>query len=72
MAHLRLNISGVQGVAAQEKVERALRSLPGVWTAVVCLDQGYADVEYVDDYGPTPDDMLGAIARAGYLARVGG
>ncbi len=72
MAHIRLNISGMQGPAGQERVERALRDLPGVWAAVVCLDQNYADVEYMDDYGPSTDDLVTALADAGYTARIGG
>jgi copper chaperone CopZ len=72
MAHMRLNISGMRGVPCQEKVERALKGLPGVWAAVVCLDQGYVDVEYQDDYGPATEEMIAVVKEAGYGARVGG
>ena len=72
MAHLRLNVSGMKGPACQKKIEQALLQLPGMWVAVVCLDDGYLDVEYADDNGPTVEDLLGAIARAGYSARLGG
>jgi len=72
MAHIRLNISGLKNRDGQDRIERALRDLPGVWAAVVCLDQSYADVEYMDDYGPSTDDLVTAIADAGFTARIGG
>ena len=72
MAHLRLNITGMTGPACQARIERALLQLPGMWSAVICLDQGYADVEYADDLGPSPEDVVGAVRGAGYGARIGG
>jgi copper chaperone CopZ len=71
MAHLRLNISGMTGPPCQRKIERALNSLPGIYTAVVCLDRGYADVEYGEDL-LSADDLMQAISDVGYPAKLGG
>lgn len=72
MAHLRLNISGMTDPTCQARIERALLQLPGMWSAVICLDQGYADIEYADDVGPSPDEVVEAVRGAGYGARIGG
>ncbi len=71
MAHLRLNIAGMTGLPCQQKIERALHALPGMYSAVVCLDRGYADVEFGEDR-LSGDDVIEAINRAGYQARLGG
>ena len=71
MAHLRLNISGMTGTPCQQKIERALGALPGMYSSVVCLDRGYADVEYGEDR-LTSEQVLQAIRTAGYQARLGG
>jgi copper chaperone CopZ len=49
MAHLRFNISGMTGPPCQNKIETRLAALPGIYSAIVCLDRGYADVEYGED-----------------------
>ena len=69
MAHLRLNVTGMRGPACQEKIERALGRVPGVWAVVTCLDPGYLDVEYADDNGPDTEALIGAVERAGYRAK---
>ena len=71
MAHLRLNITGMTGTPCQQKIERALSALPGMYNAVVCLDRGYADVEYGEDR-LTSEQVLQAIRNAGYQAKIGG
>jgi copper chaperone CopZ len=71
MAHLRLNIAGMTGAPCQQKIERALGALPGMYSAVVCLERGYADVEYGEDR-LTGDEVMQAIRKAGYQARLGG
>jgi Cu+-exporting ATPase len=71
MAHLRLNIAGMTGPPCQKKIERALSALPGMYSAVVCLDRGYADVEYGEDR-LTASEVMQAIRQAGYQARLGG
>jgi P-type Cu+ transporter len=71
MAHLRFNIAGMTGIPCQQKIERALSALPGIYSAVVCLDRGYAEVEYGEDR-LTSDQVMTAISQAGYQARLGG
>lgn len=71
MAHLRLNITGMTGTPCQQKIERALSALPGMYSAVVCLDRGYADVEYGEDR-LTSGQVIQAIEKAGYHAKLGG
>lgn len=71
MAHLRLNIQGMTGIPCQQKIERALNALPGMYSAVVCLDRGYADVEYGEDR-LTSGEVMQAIQKAGYQAKLGG
>jgi Cu+-exporting ATPase len=71
MAHLRLNISGMTGTPCQQKIERALTALPGIYSAVVCLGRGYADVEYGEDQ-LTADQLMQTIKRVGYQAKLGG
>jgi P-type Cu+ transporter len=71
MAHLRLNISGMTGTKCQQKIERALGALPGMYSAVVCLERGYADVDYGEDR-LTADQVMNTIEQTGYRARVGG
>lgn len=71
MAHLRLNITGMTGTPCQQKIERALNALPGMYSAVVCLDRGYADVEYGEDR-LTSEQVMQAIDKAGYHAKLGG
>ena len=71
MAHLRLNIAGMTGTPCQQKIERALATLPGMYSSVVCLDRGYADVEYGEDR-LTSNDVMQAIREAGYKATIGG
>ena len=71
MAHLRLNISGMTGIPCQQKIERALSTLPGMYSAVVCLERGYADVDYGEDQ-LTADQVMATIEKAGYRAKIGG
>ena len=71
MAHLRLNISGMTGTPCQQKIEHALSALPGMYSAVVCLERGYADVEYGEDR-LTSSQIMQTIQKAGYQAKLGG
>lgn len=71
MAHLRFNISGMTGQPCQQTIEARLAALPGIYSAVVCLDRGYADVEYGEDR-LTAEQIIEAINTTGYRARIGG
>ena len=59
------------GTACQQKIERALTELPGVYSAVVCLDRGYADVDFGEDR-LSANEVIQTINKAGYQARLGG
>ena len=72
MAHLRFNVRGMKGPACQARIEQELERLPGMWVAVICLDPAYMDVEYADDNGPSAEEMIAAVERAGYSARISG
>ena len=71
MAHLRFNIAGMTGPSCQEKIESRLARLPGIYSAVVCLERGYAEVEYGEDR-TSPDEIMRDINAAGYKATIGG
>ena len=71
MAHLRFNISGMTGRPCQEKIESRLAALPGIYSAIVCLDRGYADIEFGEDR-VSADDLVQEIQAAGYTATIGG
>lgn len=71
MAHLRFNIAGMTGTPCQQKIESRLAKLPGIYSAVVCLERGYADVDYGEDR-LTADEIMEAISKAGYQAKIGG
>ena len=71
MAHLRFNIAGMTGRPCQEKIESRLARLPGIYSAIVCLDRGYADIEYGEDR-MSAEDVMREIEAAGYRATIGG
>ncbi|MEO8295054.1 MAG: heavy metal-associated domain-containing protein [Gemmatimonadota bacterium] len=71
MAHLRFAIVGMTGTPCQQKIEQMLVHTPGIYSAVVCLDRGYADVDFGEDR-LTQGDVIEAISKAGYSARLGG
>lgn len=71
MAHLRFNIAGMTGTPCQQKIERTLAGMPGIYSVVVCLERGYAEVEYGEDR-LRPEDVMSAILGAGYRPSLGG
>ncbi len=71
MASLRLKITGMSCAHCQMAVEKALGKVPGVYGAVVDLRDGSADVDYDDDTA-TMDELMAAVAKAGYAATVDG
>jgi copper chaperone len=50
------------------KIEKALRSVPGVESATVHFTTGRIEVGH-DPARATADDLVRAVARAGYIAR---
>ena len=71
MATLKLRVTGMTCGHCQAKVEQALRGMAGVFTAVVDLPDGEAEVDFDDD-GTTVDQLIRAVERAGYGAKLAG
>ena len=71
MASVKLRVTGMTCGHCRAKVEQALKGVSGVYVAVVDLDDGEAEVDFDDD-ALTPEQLLAAVERAGYGARLGG
>jgi len=71
MATLKLRVSGMTCGHCQLKVEQALLGASGVYSAVVDLSGGEAEVDFDDDT-TTTDQLITAIEKAGYRAKVAG
>ena len=71
MANVKLRVTGMTCGHCQAKVERALKGVSGVYSAVVDLPDGEAEVDFDDD-SVTIDQLVAAIGRAGYGAKVAG
>jgi len=71
MANVRLLISGMTCGHCQTKVQTALQGVSGVYSAVVDLPDGEAEVDFDDDRVTTAQ-LIGAVRHAGYGAKLGG
>jgi copper chaperone len=71
MASLKLRVSGMTCGHCQAKVEKALKTIDGVYSAIVDLPNGEAEIDFNDDT-VTTDQLLGAIEGAGYAAKIAG
>lgn len=71
MATLKLRVTGMTCAHCQAKVERALQHARGVYSAIVELDTGEADIDFDDD-STTTEQLVAAVTQAGYGARVAG
>jgi copper chaperone CopZ len=71
MANVKLKITGMTCGHCLAKVEKALKGVSGVYSAVVDLPDGEAEVDFDDDQ-VTPAHLMGAVQRAGYGATLGG
>ncbi|HXF96461.1 MAG TPA: heavy-metal-associated domain-containing protein [Gemmatimonadales bacterium] len=71
MATAKLWVTGMTCGHCQTKVANALKSVPGVYSAVVDLQDGEAEVDFDDDI-VTADRLLAAVEHAGYKARLAG
>jgi copper chaperone len=69
MANVKLRITGMTCGHCQAKVEKALKGIGGVYTAVIDLPDGEAEVDFNDDT-VTTDQLVAAVANAGYGAKV--
>ena len=71
MANIKLRVSGMTCSHCQAKVEKALKGITGVYTAIVDLKDGEAEVDFNDD-SVTTQQLVAAIERAGYGAKLAG
>ena len=71
MANIKLRVTDMTCGHCQAKVEQALRGMAGVFTAVVDLPDGEAEVDFDDD-ATTADQLIRAVERAGYGAKLAG
>ena len=71
MANIKLHVSGMHCGNCQAKVEQALRKIAGVYTVVVDLPDGGAEIDFDDD-AVTTGQLVAAVQAAGYGAKLGG
>ena len=71
MASAKLKVTGMSCGHCQKTVEQALKGLSGVYSAVVDLQDGEAEVDFNDDT-LTAGALVAAVERAGYQARLAG
>ncbi len=67
MASAKFKVSGMTCGHCRHKVEHALKQVDGVYTAVVDLQDGEAEVDFNDDEA-TAQQLIASVARAGYAA----
>jgi copper chaperone len=71
MANIKLRVTGMTCGHCQAKVEQALKGTAGVYSAVVDLQTGEAEIDFEDDAATTAQ-LITAIEHAGYGARLAG
>ena len=71
MASLKLRVSGMTCGHCQAKVEKALKNINGVYSAIVDLPNGEAEIDFNDDT-VTTDQLIAAVRGAGYTATIAG
>ncbi|OLB15667.1 MAG: hypothetical protein AUH07_02540 [Gemmatimonadetes bacterium 13_2_20CM_70_9] len=71
MATLKLRVTGMTCGHCQMKVEKALQGASGVYSAIVDLATGEAEVDFNDDTA-TSEQLVRAVETAGYGARIAG
>jgi copper ion binding protein len=71
MANVKLKIAGMTCGHCLAKVEKALKGVSGVYSAIVDLPEGEAEVDFDDD-AVTTTQLIGAVQHAGYQAKLGG
>ncbi|HYK83338.1 MAG TPA: heavy-metal-associated domain-containing protein [Gemmatimonadales bacterium] len=71
MATLKLRVTGMTCGHCQTKVQNALKQTAGVFSAVVDLASGEAEVDFDDDTATT-GQLVAAVAKAGYTAKIAG
>ena len=71
MANVKLRVTGMTCGHCQAKVEKALKGIAGVYSAIIDLPDGEAEIDFNDDQ-VTTEQMVAAIVKAGYAAKVAG
>ncbi len=71
MANAKFRVSGMTCHHCQQKVEQALKGVAGVYSALVDLQDGVAEVDFDDD-AVNSTTLVAAVERAGYGARLAG
>jgi len=71
MANIKLRITGMTCGHCLAKVQTALKGVSGVYSAIVDLPEGEAEVDFNDDQVTTAQ-LIGAVQHAGYGAKLGG
>lgn len=71
MATLKLRVTGMTCGHCQTKVQKALTDTAGVYSAIVDLRGGAAEVDFDDD-SVTTAQLVAAVEHAGYGAKLAG
>jgi copper chaperone len=71
MANIKLRVTGMTCGHCQAKVAKALKGVSGVYTAIVDLPDGEAEIDFDDDR-VTTQQLVAAVAKAGYNAKIAG
>ncbi|HSD32478.1 MAG TPA: cation transporter [Gemmatimonadales bacterium] len=71
MASAKLKVTGMTCGHCQKTVEQALKGLSGVYSAVVDLQDGEAEIDFDDD-AVTAGALVAAVEQAGYGAKLAG
>ena len=71
MASAKFKVTGMSCGHCRQKVEQALKQVDGVYSAIVDLQDGEAEVDFNDDVA-TAQQLVAAIERAGYGAKLAG
>ena len=71
MANVKLWVTGMSCGHCQAKVQQALKGIGGVYSVVVDLTDGEAEVDFDDD-ALTTQQLIAAVEKAGYGAKLGG
>jgi copper chaperone len=71
MANIKLKVTGMHCGHCQMKVEQALKDIAGVYSAVVDLPDGEAEVDFNDD-AVTTGQLVAAVEQVGYRATLAG
>jgi copper chaperone CopZ len=71
MANAKLHVTGMTCGHCQAKVEQALKGIVGVYSAIVDLQDGEAEIDFNDD-SITTQQLVAAVEQAGYGAKLAG